>query len=590
MAVRRVGKIVLTAVSGLVLAVSLRMASAGVVETVREDLRPVSGNVVMQREGEYLVDLDARHGLRVGDLLSVVTRGQEVLHPLTKEVIGRLDEAKAVLQVTQMKSGFSVARPLPGAGNIATGDIVRRFAYLKTVFQGSSEQNRALYEELRKALPELEWQGLFSAGERSGTEAKPDLLFTLEDRELRLLDREGHPLRGWAYLEADKAGGQKPVAEAVRQPARPESVPSPPAPVPVPAGKDSSPVRWSAGEVDFGPFTSLGELPGRVLMAAFTRDPNQILLATVDGEHVRVFAVAGGLQQLAVAQMRGGAVSPLAVAWWRPEKTGPLYLVVTAVEGTSRNYGLDVEKQPSGAIYEFADQSLRSVATDLRYFLGTFDRDGDGLSETLLGQEFNPQSEYGKTFVLKTEGGKIRASKPDFELPREFTVLGSTMVDLTGDGKREAAFVRNGILWVYQGTKRIYKSSAEMGGSISTLTYDVNPDTKDKMFAVLSLEVPPFRYDIDGDGVAELLVVASETSVLKVPGIGPGIKKSWVAVLKFQDGMFKKGRLPGELENPIQGIWADEKQVYIVVSRTTSIVSKKGSSTLVTLPLGRTSK
>src|SRR3990172_8001695 len=588
MAVRRVGKIVLTAVSGLVLAVSLRMASAGVVETVREDLRPVSGNVVMQREGEYLVDLDARHGLRVGDLLSVVTRGQEVLHPLTKEVIGRLDEAKAVLQVTQMKSGFSVARPLPGAGNIATGDIVRRFAYLKTVFQGSSEQNRALYEELRKALPELEWQGLFSAGERSGTEAKPDLLFTLEDRELRLLDREGHPLRAWAYLEADQAGGQKPVAEAVRQPARRDSVPSPP--VPEPAGKDSSPVRWSAGEVDFGPFTSLGELPGRVLMSAFARDPDQILLATADGEHVRVFSVAGGLRQLAVAQMRGGAVSPLAVAWWRPEKTGPLYLVVTAVEGISRNYGLDVEKQPSGAIYEFAGQSLRLVATDLPYFLGTFDLDGDGLPETLLGQEFNPQSEYGKTFVLKMEGGKIRARKPDFTLPREFTVLGSSMVDLTGDGKREAAFVRNGILWIYQGTKRIYKSSAEMGGSISTLTHNTNPDAKDKMYSVLSLEVPPFRYDIDGDGVAELLVVASETSVLKVPGIGPGIKKSWVAVLKFQDGMFRKGRLPGEFENPIQGIWAEGKQVYLVVSRTTSIVSKEGSSTLVTLPLGRTSK
>src|SRR3990172_3074114 len=304
MAVRRVGKIVLTAVSGLVLAVSPRIASAGVAETVREDLRPISGYVVMQRECEYLVDLDARHGLRVGDLLSVVTKGQEVLHPLTKEVIGRLDEAKAVLQVTQMKSGFSVARPLPGAGNIATGDIVRRFAYLKTVFQGSSEQSRALYEELRKALPELEWQGLFSAGERSGTEAKPDLLFTLEDRELRLLDREGHPLRAWAYLEADQAGGQKPVAEAVRQPARRDSVPSPPAPVPVPAGKDSSPVRWSAGEVDFGPYTSLGELPGRVLMSAFTRDRDQLLLATVAGGYVRVFAVAGDLRLLAGTEMR----------------------------------------------------------------------------------------------------------------------------------------------------------------------------------------------------------------------------------------------------------------------------------------------
>jgi hypothetical protein len=576
-----------TAVTGLLLAVSPRIASAGVAETVREDLRPISGYVVMQQEGDYLVDLDAGHGLRVGDLLSVVTKGKEVIHPLTKEVIGRLDEAKAVLQVTQMKSGFSVARPLPGAGNIATGDIVRRFSYLKTVFQGSSEQSRVLYEELRKALPELEWQGLFSAGERSGTEAKPDLLFTLEDRELRLLDRGGHQLRAWAYPAPVVAVPQQPVSEASRQPERPGST-GPPVPVPIPTGKDSPTVRWSAGGVDFGPFTSLGELPSRVLMSAFTRELDQLLLATADGNRVRVFSVAGGLRQLAVAEVHGVAVSPLAVAWWRPAKTGPLYLVVTAGEEVSRSSGTRVETQLSGAIYEFAGQSLRLEATGIRYFLGTFDRDGDGISETLLGQEFNLRDEYGRTFVLNMEGGKIVASKPGFELPREFTVTGSALGDLTGDGKQETAYVRNGVLWIYAGRERIYRSSKEMGGTISTITYDRNPDVKASMLSVLSLEVPPFLHDIDGDGIPELLVVGAETGIVQVPGIGPGVKKSWVNVVKFQAGTFRKGRLPGDLENPIQGIWADGKQVYLVVSRTTSIVSKEGSSTLLALPLGQT--
>src|SRR4030066_2317375 len=108
------------------------------------------------------------------------------------------------------------------------------------------------------------------------------------------------------------------------------------------------------------------------------------------------------------------------------------------------------------------------------------------------------------------------------------------------------------------------------------------------MISVLSLEAPPFRHDIDGDGVAELLVVASETSVLKVPGIGPGVKKSWVNVMKYQNGTFRKGRLPGDLENPIQGIWAGGTQVYLIVSRTLSNLSNAGSSTLLALPLGQT--
>jgi hypothetical protein len=584
---RKVGKIVLTAasVTGLYFAVSCGNVFAGVVETIRDDLRPVSGYVVMQQENEYLVDLDARHGLRVGDLLSVVTRGQEVIHPITKEVLGRLDEAKAVLRVTQMKSGFSVARPVSEPANIAKGDIVRRFAYLKAAFQGSTAQDKALYEALREALPELEWQGLFSAGEQPGGKTPADLLFTLERNELRMLDREGHPVRTWGYRAAAETVPQKPVAETVRQPTPTVSVVSPPPPVPKPAGEDASQVQWSKSDVDFGPFTSLGELPDRVLMAAYARDPDRLLLATVDGERVRVFTVTGGLRLLAVIKIRGGAVSPLSVAWWRPERTGPLYLAVTAVEEISRNYDTEKEKKLSGSIFEFDGQSLRPVASGLVYFLGTFDLDGDGLSETLLGQEFHLELKYGRTYVLTMEGGKVRAGEPGFDLPKEFTVVGSTLVDLTGDGKQEIAMVRNGVLWIYAGTRRIYKSSRDMGGSISTFTYDMNPGAMNTMFTVLSLEAPPYPRDIDGDGVPELLVVGSETSSVKVPGIGPGIKKSWVSVLKFRGGMFQKGRLPGDLDDPLQGIWADTEKVYIVVSRTTSSLAKKGSSSLLARPL-----
>jgi hypothetical protein len=108
------------------------------------------------------------------------------------------------------------------------------------------------------------------------------------------------------------------------------------------------------------------------------------------------------------------------------------------------------------------------------------------------------------------------------------------------------------------------------------------------MISVLSLEVPPFPHDIDGDGIPELLVVGAETGLLQVPGIGPGVKKSWVNVVKYQAGTFRKGRLQGELENPIQGMWADGKQVYLIVSRTVSSLSNAGSSTLLALPLGQT--
>ncbi len=73
-----------------------------------------------------------------------------------------------------------------------------------------------------------------------------------------------------------------------------------------------------------------------------------------------------------------------------------------------------------------------------------------------------------------------------------------------------------------------------------------------------------------------------------MPGIGPGVKKSWVNVMKYQAGTFRKGRLTGELEDPIQGIGTDGKQVYLVVTKTDSILKNMGSSTLFALPLGQT--
>ncbi len=575
------------AVACLLTAASARIASAGLAETVQEDLRPISGYVVMKQGGDYLVDLDARHGLRVGDLLSVVTKGKEVVHPLSKEVIGRLDEAKAVLQVVQMKTGFSVARPLTEPTDIVDGDLVRRFALLTAVFRGPAGRGKELYDELRKSLPELEWQGFFPSGEGGGG-PRADLVFSLENQELRMLDREGHPLRTWAYAPAAEQARREAVAEGPGKAGGPGPVPSAAAPVPGPAGKGSAPVLWSTGEgVDFGPFASLGELPSRILMAAFTRFQDRILLAAVDGRYIRVFDVSAGLRQLAVAEMRNVSVSPLAVAWWKPGKESPLHLAVTAGEEISESSGMIVKTEPAGALYEFDGRSLRLEVSGIRYLLGTFDRDGDGDPETLLGQEFILKTELGGTFLLALEGEKLVADKPGFELPREFTVTGSVLADLTGDGKPEAAYVRNGVLWIYSGTEMIYRSSKEMGGTISTLTYDKNPYVKDSMISVLSLEVPPFRLDVDGDGVPELLVVASDVGILQVPGIGPGVKKSWVDVVKYQSGSFRKGRLRGDLESPIQGIWADGNQVYLVVSKTTSAFSKAGNSTLLSLPMGQ---
>ena len=101
------------ALLALFLLVCTSVASAAeLLDQVRKDFKPLSGYVIMPVQGEFLIDQDGAKGVAVGDLFSVVKPGEKIVHPVTKEVLGSLDEVKALLQVTRVKSGYAYAKPL----------------------------------------------------------------------------------------------------------------------------------------------------------------------------------------------------------------------------------------------------------------------------------------------------------------------------------------------------------------------------------------------------------------------------------------------------------------------------------------------
>ncbi|HKI52056.1 MAG TPA: hypothetical protein VJ995_08285 [Geothermobacteraceae bacterium] len=556
------------------------------VEEIAADLRPASGYLVMPINGEFLVDLDASQGLRAGDLLSVVEPGEKIVHPVTQEVIGSLDSVKAILKVTRVKTGYSYARRISGEAKLDKGERVRRFAGLTAALYSSQMAGEKLYDRLRAALPELEWQGRFPAP-ADGQDKSVDLRFMLEGRMLRLLDSQGEQLR--AYSVASAESGPSVV------PSRASSVPAVNPPVvssvaAMPSAPAAVVFPSQPAGVDFGPLRNLGKFPDRVLMAAFTGSGESLLVATVDASRLSVYAVADQLQQLGTTTIGDGLAKPLAVSWWRPVPGGPLYLAVTAAVEIEKNFGNIKETRLKGAIYAWDGRQLVPTVERVPYFLRTFDRDGDGQPETLLGQEFDPAQVYGRIFALSLAGRDLQRSAPSFDLPRRFFLPGSAVGDLDGDSQPELMTIYNKTLTIYSGAKKVYESSGNMGGSLASLTYDVNPGVVDTISDTVSLEVPPVVRDIDGDGIAELLAVATDTPVVSAPGIGPGVDRSWVAVIKYRNGMYDKGRLTFSRENPLQGLWEDAGRVFLVESQTTSVLSKEGTSSLLVYPLAPVSR
>ena len=87
-------------------------ARATVEDEIARDFQPLSGYVVMQEGTEFIIDLDAGHGIGAGDIFAVVGPGKDIVHPVTKKVLGKIETVKGILKVTRMAEGYSFARAI----------------------------------------------------------------------------------------------------------------------------------------------------------------------------------------------------------------------------------------------------------------------------------------------------------------------------------------------------------------------------------------------------------------------------------------------------------------------------------------------
>ena len=160
---------------------------AEISDQLKKDFAPISGTIIMPIGEEYLVDLDASVNLHVGDILTLIMSGEKVIHPVTKEVLGTLDEVKGYLQVTQVKSGYSYVKLLTTGVIPQKGSHVKRFEQTPTRFK-SSQPDAQLAEELKIALPNLNWLS-------DNDKANPELIFLVADNNLKVINSAGAELK-----------------------------------------------------------------------------------------------------------------------------------------------------------------------------------------------------------------------------------------------------------------------------------------------------------------------------------------------------------------------------------------------------------
>lgn len=577
---------VVTIGSALLLLLMSLPVVAGTVDQVKKDFAPVSGCVVMPAGSEYIIDLDAEQGLTAGDLLAVVEQGDAIVHPVTGKVLGTMDKTIAVLQVTRVKSGYSYANLLSGdAAKIKAGTKLQRFSNLSAVYRDETGSNELLYAQLKGALSNLQWQ-------QSASATMADLFFVNTTNGLQVRDSKGQLIRAYApeHQQAVANTGGASVAAPVI-PSLPNqtavqygtspAVPAIQATQPLVQGavtyQQSNAVGSYAGgalNMQFPRFNKVGQFDKTTLMADFEKVDGKLLMATTDGSSIQVFAVAKGLTPVA----SGDSVTMgqiLALSWYQPQ-AGTAYLTVTVWSDGTINSDL----------LRLDGNKLVPVVAGNEQLIAGFDVNGDGQSELLLGQEFNRETFYGSRLrELTLAGNGFNSSPVNFSIPRSFQIFGALITDVTGDGSADVCFVRNRRLYIYSAGTQIYKSSKELGISLSTVTYDIDPDAQNPMITSAACDVAPVAADLDGDGVREIVAIAAQGNIMQTVGAASAIDKSWLAVFKYRNGMVMKGTLGDKLERPMQGLAVDQGQALMVATDVAGMLDGNSATYVLAVPV-----
>ncbi len=162
---------------------------------LKNDFTLLSGVIIMPIKDQYLIDLDASSGVEEGDIFTLVKEGEKVIHPVTKEILGTLEVPVGFLQITQIKSGYSYAKPLSATITPQKGDKLKRFEQVPATIDATVPEK--LRNQLQADLPQLEW-----------TTSKPLIVFSYLQNQLNITNADGTVIRNYPFIDDSPAVSQ----------------------------------------------------------------------------------------------------------------------------------------------------------------------------------------------------------------------------------------------------------------------------------------------------------------------------------------------------------------------------------------------
>ncbi|MGK2944911.1 MAG: FG-GAP repeat domain-containing protein [Desulfuromonadales bacterium] len=481
----------------LCLAIALlpSFATAQTADVLNQDFKPLTASLVMPLGSDWIIDQDATQGVKSGDLFSVVDRGKPVVHPVTKEVLGSIEVVRGILQVTNVKTGYSYARVLSADEPLSPGDQLQRFYNLPASFWDYTDQGEALFVALQAALPDLEWQPYTLAqqarpAEPTAIPGETQLLFILTDQGLAVKDNALQPIRFYSQQQlfgAEMTGSATSVAGTSTTTgiiaASPQAAALPNASSGGLLSSFTDQLFGSktdrAGAVSAAKQTQRG---GLLVSSKEKREgvwygphmqgqPVGLEVADFDGDGKQEVAIAftdrivvgrivdGRFEQIASLEF-DRLLTPLSLDGIDLNHDGKVELYVTAVYGFSA----------SSSVLELHDGQLDETINNIPWLMRKVVLPGEG--EVLLGQTIDPDSIHdasdytGPIFRIARTADEL-SKAAEINVPRTVEVNGFLPIDV--DGRRAIVNIdlNDKLLLLEQDGSSLWESSDYYGGSKS---------------------------------------------------------------------------------------------------------------------------